>query len=191
MKCYAKTGTATENIDCWFAGGTPYYVASCWFGFDQSAAVNPSSLAKQMWVNVMKRVHAKLEPKEFVDSEFITRRYYCKETGLLATDKCTKTGLGCYKTTYSLPAPCSAHEGTLLPEYKEPDPNQQGNGQQQNQPTTPSQPNSSTTSSTTSSSNSTASSSTNSTTSSNASSTTSSTTSSTSSQNTSSNTATN
>ncbi len=176
MKCYAKTGTATENIDCWFAGGTPYYVGSCWFGFDQSAAVNPSSLAKQMWVNVMKRVHADLEPKEFVDSEFVTRRYYCNETGLLATDTCPNKSVGCYKTTYSLPAQCSAHAGTLLPEYIEQKPGEEGTGEGGTTPpqTDASSNSSTTTSSNAASTNSTASSTTSSTTSSATSSTTSS-----------------
>lgn len=128
MKCYAKTGTSSEANDCWFVGGTPYYVGSCWFGYDESAAVYPSSLARQMWTNVMKSVHSKLEPKGFEESEFVTRRYYCLNTGLLATDKCTEVAEGYYKTTYSLPAACSAHPGTLRPEIVDVPKGEEGQG---------------------------------------------------------------
>lgn len=114
MKCYAKTGTSSEVVDCWFAGGTPYYVGSCWFGFDESENVSPSTLAKQMWTNVMKTLHKDLEPKEFTESEFVTKRYYCRSSGLLATTGCTDVSVGYYKTNYSLPAACTWHEGTLL-----------------------------------------------------------------------------
>ncbi len=115
IKCYGKTGTATGANDCWFAGGTPYYVGSCWYGYDDPATVSPGSLARVMWTAVMKRIHKNLEPKEFVDSEFTTNRYYCKSTGLLATDKCTEIGEGWYKTNYSLPAVCTEHPGEVRP----------------------------------------------------------------------------
>lgn len=120
MKAYAKTGTSSDTRDSWFVGGTPYYVGSCWFGFDSNETLRNSTLAKKMWTAVMKEVHKDLEPKEFERSEFITRRYYCESTGLLATDKCTKTTLGYYKTNYSLPGSCTAHPGELLPEYVDP-----------------------------------------------------------------------
>lgn len=115
IKCFAKTGTSSDVYDSWLAGGTPYYVGSCWFGYDQQEKLNNSNLAKTMWKNVMSRVHKGLEPKEFVESEFVANRYYCAETGLLATDACEKTAPGWYKTNYSLPAACTVHNGELLP----------------------------------------------------------------------------
>lgn len=115
IKCYGKTGTATGANDCWFAGGTPYYVASCWYGYDDPETVSPGSLARVMWTAVMKKIHKNLEAKEFVDSEFVTNRYYCKSTGLLATDACTDVLPGWYKTNYSLPAVCTAHPGEVRP----------------------------------------------------------------------------
>lgn len=116
IKCYAKTGTSSDVYDSWLAGGTPYYVGSCWFGFDSQEKLNNSSLAKTMWKNVMQRIHKNLEAKEFVDSEFVTHRYYCKSTGLLATDACESVAEGWYKTNYSLPAVCTSHPGNALPE---------------------------------------------------------------------------
>ncbi len=113
--CYAKTGTTSDVYDSWLVGGTPYYVGSCWFGYDQQEKLNNSSLAKTMWKNVMKRVHKDLPEKTFVDSEFVTPRYYCKSTGLLATDACESKAEGRYKTNYSLPAVCTKHPGNVLP----------------------------------------------------------------------------
>lgn len=116
MVCYAKTGTSTNANDCWFVGGTPYYVAACWFGYDTPAAVSPSSLAKNMWTNVMRTVHAKLEPREFPESEFVVEYFYCAETGQLATELCPHKLKGYYKTNYSLPLVCESHPGNNLPE---------------------------------------------------------------------------
>ena len=35
MKIFAKTGTSNNSNDLWFVGGTPYYVGSCWCGYDE------------------------------------------------------------------------------------------------------------------------------------------------------------
>ncbi len=116
IKCYAKTGTSSDVYDSWLAGGTPYYVGSCWFGFDNQEKLNNSRLAKTMWTNVMQRIHKELEPIEFLDSEFVYHRYYCKSTGLLATDLCEHKAEGWYKTNTPLPGACTQHAGALLPE---------------------------------------------------------------------------
>ncbi len=116
MKCYAKTGTSSDTYDSWLAGGTPYYVGSCWFGFDEQEKLSNANLAKNMWTAVMKRIHKNLEPKEFAESSYVTRRYFCKETGCLATDTCTEIEVGYYKTNYSLPQVCPLHEGTVYGE---------------------------------------------------------------------------
>ena len=127
MKCYAKTGTSSDVYDSWLVGGTPYYVASCWFGFDMQEQLYRTDLAKTMWKNVMQKIHKDLEPKEFVDSEFVTKRYYCTNTGLLANDTCTSVDVGYYKTNYSLPSACTTHKGTLRPEIVEEEENEEGN----------------------------------------------------------------
>lgn len=116
IKCYAKTGTSSDVYDSWLAGGTPYYVGSCWFGYDSQEKLNNSRLAKNMWKNVMQRIHKNLEVKEFTDSEFVYHRYYCKATGLLATDLCVDKAEGWYKTNVALPSACTTHQGVLLPE---------------------------------------------------------------------------
>lgn len=127
LRAYAKTGTSSDVNDCWFAGGSPYYVASCWFGFPTNEAVHNSTLAKTMWTNVMKEIHKNLEAKDFLESEFVTKRMYCASTGQLATDACPYPMEGYYKTNYSLPGACQSHPGTLLSELKPDNPEDDNN----------------------------------------------------------------
>ncbi len=113
MRIYAKTGTSNNTRDLWFVGGSPYYVASCWTGYDNNYTINSSSIAQRMWGAVMSDVHKNLKAKKFPTSKYVSQRYYCAETGLLATSECpVATGKGWYKNSY-LPT-CSHHGGTLL-----------------------------------------------------------------------------
>lgn len=121
LPIYAKTGTTNENQNCWFVGGTPYYVASCWYGYDQPEAVSSaySSSATKLWGKVMSKIHTDLEYKEFPDSEYVTCRRYCTSTGLIATDSCPSTGIGWYKKS-QLNA-CTTHKGNIGKELTEAD----------------------------------------------------------------------
>ncbi len=109
---YGKTGTSDSSVDKWFVGGTPYYVASCWYGFDQDEKVTATSMVKKLWGNVMKKAHSGKEAAKFVDSEYVEHLYYCKETGLVATDACPEKAEGWYKQNYK-PA-CTSHLGNTL-----------------------------------------------------------------------------
>jgi penicillin-binding protein 1A len=113
MRIFAKTGTSNNTRDLWFVGGTPYYVASCWTGYDNNYTINSSSIAQRMWGAVMKDIHKGLEAKKFATSKYVSKRYYCADTGLLATTKCENKHIGYYKNSY-LPI-CSHHGGTILP----------------------------------------------------------------------------
>ena len=115
MKIYAKTGTSDSSNDLWFVGGSPYYVASCWCGYDNLATINDSGIAQRMWGAVMSRIHANLPAKSFEESGYAAKRYYCSETGQIATDKCPKTEEGWY-TKNGQTDICTAHPGTTLPE---------------------------------------------------------------------------
>ncbi len=112
MKIFAKTGTSNNTRDLWFVGGTPYYVASCWTGYDNNYTINSSSIAQRMWGAVMKDIHKGLEAKKFPTSKYVSKRYYCADTGLLATTECVNKHTGYYKNSY-LPT-CSHHGGTIL-----------------------------------------------------------------------------
>ena len=108
FKMYAKTGTSNDDMNCWFTGGTPYYVASTWCGYDQLQRVKQSSVAKTMWGAVMQQVHKGLENKSFVDSQYVTSKKYCTSSGMLATASCPKTDTGWYKQS-NVPSMCTKH----------------------------------------------------------------------------------
>lgn len=113
MKFYAKTGTTNDQNDLWFVGGTPYYVASCWCGYDQQQGISTNTIALRMWGAVMSKIHDGLEPKEFTDSTYVHKRYYCTSTGLLATNACPSKDVG-YYTDNNSPEACTTHGGELL-----------------------------------------------------------------------------
>ena len=118
---FAKTGTTTDSQDLWFAGGTPYYVGACWYGFDNPQKYSPNGMsgyfpngasvsgaALRIWNEVMSRAHEGLEEKEFVDSEYAEELKYCTSTGMIAKAGCTKTAKGWYRSD-NIPEPCSKH----------------------------------------------------------------------------------
>lgn len=115
MKIYAKTGTSNDQNDLWFVGGTPYYVASCWCGYDkqQSIPSSNSAIALKMWGNVMSKVHSGLPATEFTNSEYAVEKYYCTETGMLATSSCPSKSVGWYKKS-NIPSVCTTHSGEVL-----------------------------------------------------------------------------
>lgn len=114
---FGKTGTTSDTKDLWFCGGSPYYVSACWYGYDEPAKMNGLSMnpALKVWRAVMVKLHEGLSKKSFKVSSNVTYRYYCKATGLMATDNCVDCALGWYKSA-SLPTTCSEHPGTALPQ---------------------------------------------------------------------------
>ncbi len=120
MKIYAKTGTSNDQNDLWFVGGSPYYVASCWSGFETMQPIPSahSGIAMKLWGNVMSKAHTGLAPKEFENSSYAVERYYCKTSGNLATAGCPERAIGWYKKN-NLPDACTAHEGEALGDPKD------------------------------------------------------------------------
>lgn len=116
MKIYAKTGTSNDQNDLWFVGGTPYYVASVWCGYEEMLPIpsSQSGIALKMWGNVMKEIHKNLPVKKFADSSYVTKEKYCTQTGDLATAHCPKTKDGWYKKSH-IPQPCSVHTSATPP----------------------------------------------------------------------------
>ena len=110
---YGKTGTTNDNKDRWFIGGSPYYVAACWFGFDTPKVMNGLSTnpALKVWKAAMTKIHEDLELKDFPESDLVSYRYYCTDTGLLATNHCSNKALGWFKNSY---LPTCSHGGSLL-----------------------------------------------------------------------------
>ncbi len=108
----AKTGTTSDDYDRWFVGGTPYYVAAVWYGYDLNKTVsnvsgNPSG---KLFKKVLDEVHKGLPEKEFPKSNIVSEKKYCLKTGLLASETCYSTGMGWYSLK-NLPQTCTSCKG--------------------------------------------------------------------------------
>lgn len=96
-----KTGTSDANIDKWFCGTTPYYVAATWYGYDNrqvpiSITSAETNNAKKIWHAVMTKIHEDLEPTSFFSStpaKIVTRKI-CMDSGKLATALCEQDPRG-------------------------------------------------------------------------------------------------
>jgi len=84
-----KTGTTNSTKDLWFAGYTPYYVASVWMGYDDPQEMAyVKSYHKYIWRDVMAYAHKDLPYRDFERPDGITTAEICTESGMLATDAC-------------------------------------------------------------------------------------------------------
>lgn len=93
MRAYAKTGTSSEANDSWIVGGSPYYIASVWCGFDKPENMWNTRYSSTIWRTVMANVHRGLEYRSFEMSDRIYMASFCKNTGYRA-------GAGCEDTEY-------------------------------------------------------------------------------------------
>lgn len=103
---FAKTGTTTDDKDRWFVGGTPYYVASVWYGYDEPKAITNTSgnPAGKIFREIMNAAHEELDDLDFPKSSGVVARSYCKVSGDLAGKNCS-TATGYYKSD-NLPGKC-------------------------------------------------------------------------------------
>ena len=70
FETFAKTGTTSDNCDKWYCGGTPYFVASVWYGYDKrdnlyTGSSNPS---KTIFTYVFSKLHSDLSERTFEDN---------------------------------------------------------------------------------------------------------------------------
>ena len=106
---FAKTGTTDDNKDKWMVGGTPYYVAAVWYGYDTPKTIYTSgNPAGTIYKTVMDKVHSDLDAKDFEDGDEVVKKYYCTHTGKLASSSCSSTAAGWFKKD-DLPGYCSGH----------------------------------------------------------------------------------
>ncbi len=112
---FGKTGTSESKRDVYFTGGTAYYAAASWFGYDNNQVMisTQTGYAKRLWNQAMKALHKNLQIKEFTAPEGVQEWQYCTVTGQLATDGCKKTDTGWYKSS-NVPDFCEKHKGTPL-----------------------------------------------------------------------------
>ena len=100
MKAYAKTGTSSESNDLWMVAGTPYYVGSVWYGFDNNGTVYNPGAAARVWCDIMRSVHKNLETKEFDKLTEIEPIEYCKYSGKLRGKNCYSSVQGYFVSTH-------------------------------------------------------------------------------------------
>ncbi|MBR5452410.1 MAG: penicillin-binding protein [Clostridia bacterium] len=111
MKAFGKSGTSTDYLDNWLVAGSPYYVATIWYGFDVKESCDGTYDHKYMLANIFKEIHKGLPSRAFALGEGVVEKKYCAHTGLLATEDCPRTLVGFYKTNY-LPDVCPGiHDG--------------------------------------------------------------------------------
>ena len=114
MEAFGKTGTASDEKDLWFVGGTPYYVTAVWWGYDAPYDMT-KTLSKQQaktrtcvtaWKALMEQAQADLPYKAFPTSAGVVERRYCTQSGLLAGAGCPSTAVGYYRAD-DLPDTCT------------------------------------------------------------------------------------
>lgn len=111
----AKTGTTNDDFDRWLSGFTPYYTATCWYGYEHNAEVHYSgNPAGKLWATVMKAVHKDLPNAEFAEPEGIIRKQVCSISGKLATASCGENVYTELFTESSVPTEtCEGHGGSV------------------------------------------------------------------------------
>ena len=111
---FSSVGTASDEKDLWFVGGTPYYVTAVWWGYDAPYDMT-KTLSKQQaktrtcvtaWKAYMEQVQANLPYKAFPTSAGVVERRYCTQSGLLAGAGCPSTAVGYYRAD-DLPDTCN------------------------------------------------------------------------------------
>lgn len=107
FETFAKTGTTSDDKDRWFVGGTPYYVASVWYGYDEPEAITNTSgnPAGKIFKAIMNEVHDDLEYMSYPSASGVVARRYCKISGDIATGGCAETATGYYKSSH-IPSKC-------------------------------------------------------------------------------------
>ena len=123
MESFGKTGTASDEKDLWFVGGTPYYVTAVWWGYDAPYDMTKTMTKQQAktrtcvtaWKALMEQVQADLPYKAFPASDGVVERRYCTQSGLLASGSCPSTAVGYYRAD-DLPATCNySHASASAP----------------------------------------------------------------------------
>ena len=108
---FGKTGTTSDNKDRYFCGGTPYYVAACWFGYDipKKLELTSTNYAMETWKKIMDIAHKGLKVKDFEYSSNVVAKKYCTVTGGIASAGCP-SATGYYVKKTKLPV-CPTHGG--------------------------------------------------------------------------------
>jgi len=87
MPVAGKTGTSSDTYDLVFAGYTPYYAASIWFGFDIQKSIDHASGGHiTLWRKIMEEIHRDLPYRDFPRPDGIVSATVCRYSGKLPVD---------------------------------------------------------------------------------------------------------
>ena len=107
-----KTGTTSEDYDLWFAGMTPYYSASIWYGCDSNVDNGNVNVHQKMWRDIMDQI-AEMEGHDtelkWEKPEGVTSVSLCTITNQLPGEECPTVSDYC--SSDSIPKTrCGGHE---------------------------------------------------------------------------------
>lgn len=95
MECAGKTGTTNADHDRWFVGYTPELICGVWCGFEYPEPMQGKNVCTQIWNRVMRDLVAQKGGKKTFDvPSSVIRVSYCKDSGKLMQDACTKDARG-------------------------------------------------------------------------------------------------
>ena len=113
----AKTGTTNDDYDRWLAGFTPYYAATCWYGYNpyNAKVVYGSNPAGLIWDAVMTEIHKDLPNATFEEPEGIIKKSVCRVSGKLAGASCGGSVYTELFTESNVPTEvCSGHSAVAV-----------------------------------------------------------------------------
>lgn len=102
LEVAGKTGTGDRSESNWFVGVTPEYSVALWHGPREGG-----NRAAQLFASVIERMPAHTQTA-FSKVAGVHKGYFCKETGLLFTRKCSKIETGYYASEQT-PTVCKGH----------------------------------------------------------------------------------
>lgn len=111
VEVIGKTGTSNDDLNLLFVGCTPNYIGVVWMGYDENnhKVYNTDGAHRycaEIWHDLMSEIEDTSVVNKFTPDTSVLERRYCKDTGLLASAKCTSTDVGYYRKG-NIPLVCS------------------------------------------------------------------------------------
>ena len=95
VECAGKTGTTNKDGDRWFVGYTPDLICGVWCGYEYPEPLEGRNICTQIWNRVMHSiVEERGGARSFSVPSDLIRVTYCKDSGELLSESCTKDPRG-------------------------------------------------------------------------------------------------
>ena len=93
MEAFGKTGTASDEKDLWFVGGTPYYVTAVWWGYDKPYSMwgvdgtlgNNGKPTQRAFKRYMEAAQADKPAKDFYYDDSVVQKQFSTSTGAIVS----------------------------------------------------------------------------------------------------------